>query len=71
MKLEHGVKVLEINEGKFKDLGLRKGYIILSVNGKKVNSPSEVKQITANGSSLKSIVVVQTDGTIVSSQFGS
>jgi len=68
--VDYGVKVVELNEGKFRDLGIRKGYIILNVNGKKVNSPSEVRQFTDNESSLKSIGGVQTDGTIFSYQFG-
>jgi S1-C subfamily serine protease len=68
--VEYGVKVIEINDGKFKDLGIRKGYIILNVNGKKVNSPGDIRQYTNNESSLKSIGGVQADGTIFSYQFG-
>jgi S1-C subfamily serine protease len=70
MKVDYGVKVLEINDGKFRDLGIKKGYIILSVNGKKVKSASEVRQYTNNESSLKSIGGIQTDGTVFSYQFG-
>ncbi|HBQ81512.1 MAG TPA: deoxyribonuclease HsdR [Bacteroidales bacterium] len=68
--VSYGVKVTELNEGKFRDLGIRKGYIILNVNGKKVNSPADVRQFTNNESTLKSIGGVQTDGTIFSYQFG-
>jgi serine protease Do len=68
--VENGVKVVEVNDGKFRDLGIRKGYIILTVNGKKVNSPSDVRQYTKNESTLKSIGGVQSDGTIFSYQFG-
>jgi S1-C subfamily serine protease len=46
------VKVSEIGSGKFKDIGIRKGDIILSVNGKKVRSASDVKEVTNNGQSL-------------------
>ncbi len=67
---DYGVKVIEVNDGKFRDLGIRKGYIILNVNGKKVNSPSDVRQYTNNESSLKSIGGIQSDGTIFSYQFG-
>jgi serine protease Do len=70
MDVEYGVKVIELNDGKFKDLGIKKGYIILSVNGKKVKSASEVRQFTNNESSLKSIGGIQTDGTVFSYQFG-
>lgn len=68
--VDYGVKVVELNEGKFRDLGIKNGYIILSVNGKKVNSPAEVHQFTNNESTLKSIGGIQTDGTIFSYQFG-
>jgi Do/DeqQ family serine protease len=68
--VDYGVKVVDISEGRFRDLGIRKGYIILNVNGKKVNSPADVRQYTNNESTLKSIGGVQTDGTIFSYQFG-
>ena len=70
MNVDYGVKVVELNEGKFKDLGIKKGYVILSVNGKKVKNASEVRQYTNNESSLKSIGGIQTDGTVFSYQFG-
>jgi serine protease Do len=67
---EYGVKVIDVNDGKFRDLGIRKGYIILNVNGKKVNSPSDVRKYTNDESTLKSIGGIQADGTIFSYQFG-
>jgi Do/DeqQ family serine protease len=70
LNVDYGVKVSELNEGKFKDLGLKRGYIILSVNGKKVKSPSDVRQFTNNESNLKSIGGIQSDGTIFNYQFG-
>jgi serine protease Do len=70
LNIESGVKVAELNNGKLKELGIRKGYIILSVNGKKVRNPSDVRQFTDNESSLKSIGGVQTNGTLFSYQFG-
>jgi serine protease Do len=70
MNVDYGVKVLELNEGKFKDLGLKRGYIILNVNGKKVKNPADVRQYTNNESNLKSIGGIQTDGTIFNYQFG-
>ena len=70
MNIDHGVKVVELSEGKFKDLGIKKGYVILSVNGKKVKNASEVRQYTNNESTLKSIGGIQSDGTVFSYQFG-
>lgn len=70
MNVDYGVKVVEINDGKFKDLQMKRGYIILTVNGKKVKTPAEVRQFTNNGNNLKSIGGIQSDGTIFSYQFG-
>jgi Do/DeqQ family serine protease len=61
--LSGGVVVIDVKDGRFKDIGIRKGYIITSVNGKKVNSASDVRNATANESSLKSIEGYQSDGT--------
>ena len=66
MNVDYGVKVVELNEGKLRDLGIKRGYIILSINGKKVKSPADVRQITNNGNTLKSIEGVQSDGTMFS-----
>jgi Do/DeqQ family serine protease len=70
LKVDYGVKVTDLSEGKFKDLGIKRGYVILSVNGKKVKSASEIKQYTNNESTLKSIGGIQTDGTVFSYSFG-
>lgn len=70
MNVDYGVKVREVGEGKFRDLGIKKGYVILNINGKKVKSPADVKDYSNNGNSLKSIGGVQSDGTIFSYQFG-
>lgn len=67
--IDYGVKVTEVNEGKFKDLGIKKGYIILSINGKKVKSASEVRSATDNETSLKEIEGIQSNGTIFSYSF--
>jgi serine protease Do len=67
--IDYGVKVTELNDGKFKDLGIKKGYIILSINGKKVKNSSEVRQATDNESDLKSIEGIQSNGTIFSYSF--
>lgn len=68
--IDYGVKVLEVNKGKFKDIGMAQGYIILSINGKKVKSPADVKQFSDSGTKLKSIEGILPDGTILNYQFG-
>lgn len=70
LNVDYGVKVSELNEGRFKDIGMKRGYIILSINGKKVNSPADVRQFTNNESNLKSIVGIQSDGTKFTFQYG-
>jgi len=69
-RTDSGVKIAELNDGRFKDMGLRKGTIILSINGKKVNNAEEVRQATDNGSGLKTIEGLQADGTFFSYRFG-
>lgn len=70
LNVDSGVKVGEIKSGKFKDIGMSQGYIILSVNGKKVNSAADVRNDTNNEKSLKSISGIQPDGSVLSYQFG-
>jgi len=67
--IDSGVKVIELKDGKFKDIGMSKGYIITSINGKKVKQPSDIKQYTNNESTLRSIGGIQPDGTILNYQF--
>jgi serine protease Do len=70
LNINYGVKVKDINNGKFKDIGIAKGYIILSINGKKVKTPDDVRQISKNGTSLKSIEGILPDGTEFNYTFG-
>ena len=68
-RIDYGVKVTELNDGRFKELGIRKGYIILTVNGKKVKTTSDIKDFTNNGQNLTSIEGIQSNGTLFSYQF--
>ena len=70
LNIDYGVKVLEVNKGRFKDIGMSQGYIILSVNGKKVKNPAEIREFTDNGTKLKSIQGIHPDRTILNYQFG-
>ncbi|MGB8490123.1 MAG: Do family serine endopeptidase [Bacteroidales bacterium] len=67
--VDYGVKIAELNDGRFKDLGLKKGYIILSVNGDKVRSAEDVRQATDDESNLSSIEGIQSNGIIFSYSF--
>jgi len=67
--VDYGVKVTELNDGVFKDYGIKKGYIILSINGKKVKNASDARDAMGEKDSLKSIEGVQSNGTIFSYSF--
>ena len=70
LKIDFGVRVVDIKPGKFMDIGIRKGYIILSVNGKKVRSPEEVSRVLGGGTErIRAIEGIQTDGTYFSYEF--
>jgi S1-C subfamily serine protease len=70
MDINYGVKVMEVNNGKFKDIGIGRGYIILGINGKKVKTPEDVREFSTNGTKLKSIQGMQSDGTEFNYTFG-
>ncbi len=67
--VDYGVKVTEVNEGKFRDLGINKGYVILSINGKKVKNASDVREASGNETDLRSIEGIQSNGTYFSYSF--
>jgi serine protease Do len=67
--VDYGVKVSDVSDGRFRDLGIKKGYIILTVNGKKIKSVSEVRDLTNDGQNLNSIEGFQSNGTYFSYQF--
>jgi len=69
--VENGVKITELNDGVFKDMGLKKGTVITAINGKNVNNSEEVKQAVNNSEkSLKSIEGVTSDGRSFTYRFG-
>lgn len=68
--IDHGVKIVDPGKGRFGDIGMQKDFIILSVNGKRVEKPSDVRQFSNDENSLKSIAGVQKDGSLLNYQFG-
>ena len=68
--IDYGVRIIDLGDGKFKDMGLKKGTILLSVNGKKVRTPDEVRQATNNESNLRTIEGYQPDGTHFNIKWG-
>jgi len=67
--IDYGLKVMEVGDGRLKDLGIRKGYIILTINGKKVKTTADARQFTDEEQTLTAIEGVQSNGTYFSYQF--
>jgi serine protease Do len=70
LNVDYGVKVTDMSDGKFRAIGMSPGYIILTINGKKVKNADDVRQYSNNEKTLKSIGGIQPDGTILNYQFG-
>lgn len=45
LKLEEGVKVVNVNAGKFRSSGIREGFIILRIDQERVGRPEDVQRI--------------------------
>jgi len=69
--IDNGVKIAEIGDGLFRDMGLKKGTIVIRVNDKKVNSTDDIRNATNNSErSLKSIEGITSDGRVFSISYG-
>ncbi|HPK84133.1 MAG TPA: trypsin-like peptidase domain-containing protein [Bacteroidales bacterium] len=62
-KISGGVKITSISDGRFRDLGLSKGTIIVDVNGVKVNSGADVRKATGDEKNLTSVEGFTPNGT--------
>jgi serine protease Do len=69
MRIESGVRVLEIGEGRLSDLGIRKGYIITSINGKMINTADDARNASSGETSLNAVEGYQSNGTFFGFQF--
>ncbi|MCD6202466.1 MAG: Do family serine endopeptidase [Bacteroidales bacterium] len=67
--INYGVKVSDIKPGKFMDIGIRKGFIILSINGKPMRTPKDVFETLGSGNDIRSIEGIQPNGTYFSYEF--
>ena len=67
--IDSGTKVTSVGEGKLKDIGIKDGTIISTINGKKVNNASDIREATSDGELLSSIDGIQPNGTYFSFQF--
>lgn len=62
-RINNGVKITSISDGRFRDLGLGRGTIIIDVNGQKVNSATDIRKATNDEKSLASVEGFTPDGT--------
>ncbi len=67
--IDYGVKITEVGDGRLSELGIKRGYIILGINGKKVRSASDLRDLTDGEQNLESIEGFQSNGTYFSYQF--
>ncbi len=68
-RLDNGVVVGTVQSGRFKDIGIRKGYIITEINGEKISNITEMNENSENGEVLESIKGYQTNGTFFNFRF--
>ncbi len=57
LNIDQGVQVLKITSGKFKNAGVRAGFIITDVNKISVGSVEEIKRIIAKSSDKKPVLI--------------
>ncbi len=69
--IDNGVRITELNDGLFKDMGLKNGTIVIRINDEKVNSSEDVRKATNNNErSVKSIEGIASNGRLFSYRFG-
>ncbi len=69
--ISSGVKIVEIGDGLFRDLGIRRGTIITAINNKKINSSEDVRSAAGTSEkSLKSIAGITPEGREFHFQYG-
>jgi Do/DeqQ family serine protease len=48
LRISGGAKVLDIQAGKFKSIGLQKGFIITRIDGQAINTPQDLESVLQN-----------------------
>lgn len=62
LRIRNGIKIIELDNGKFKDAGIKKGFIITDVNKRPVSEITDLKYIINNASGGILIEGVYPDG---------
>ena len=58
-KLQNGVEIIEINDGKIKKAGIHKGFIVVAVDKQRVRTPAEIASIMGARSGGNSGVLIE------------
>lgn len=61
-RISNGVKIVSIENGKLKEIGMTEGTIIVSINNKRINKVSDAKEALGEDEALKSIEGLQPSG---------
>jgi serine protease Do len=70
LRLNNGVKVHKLGNGKFAQVGIKEGFIITSIDSKKVSSPKDIQEIMSNKSGVISVQGYYPNGLGITYQFG-
>lgn len=69
LRISNGVKVDKLMNGKFAQVGIKEGFIITSIDKKKVSLPSDIKTIMADKSGVISVQGYYPNGLGITYQF--
>ena len=70
LRIRNGLKITSLSDGKFKDAGIKKGFIITDVNKRPVSEVKELKYIINNASGGILIEGIYPDGELAYYVFG-
>ncbi|MBN1181989.1 MAG: trypsin-like peptidase domain-containing protein [Bacteroidales bacterium] len=70
LKIKNGVKIIDLDNGKFKDAGIKEGFIILRINNEVVNKPADVKTLLENTQGGVYIEGIYPNGVVAYYAFG-
>lgn len=62
--INNGVKVVELTTGKFRNAGIREGFIITQINNNSVSTPADVEKIVKNSQGGMYVEGVYPDGLV-------
>ncbi len=62
LKINNGIKIIDLKEGKLADFGFKMNYIIVRINNTLIRSVSDINRISDTGEQINSIQGVRPDG---------